>query len=273
MWLFYALIAALGYSGTILSIKHILRTYKDSWMLSFYFSLFGALFTFPFFLFELDFPTKEFWLLLIITKVLVVAYNYTQFKAYHFLSATSIAVLSKIRFVFLFIAGVVLNEILDIKSIFGIMLILGASLLAINYKKWQASKQGVTLVIIASFLFTAFALLTKPLAVNIKPFSFIFLGFIVACIINAIAMPNFKKRAQKKPNTKDLLVLGFFAAIANVALAKALTFDQNTIVFFIFEASLIPVIIGEYALLKDKEHILKKVIAIALVLIGIYLLS
>src|SRR5712675_568483 len=103
MWLFFALLSGVMFTGEQLMTRHVLRAGKDAWAFSFYFSLVGAIISFPFMLADPKIPhTLIPWLLGIVLALLLVGNNLLVFKSLGLLEASLSGAISKLKLVWLF---------------------------------------------------------------------------------------------------------------------------------------------------------------------------
>ena len=86
MWLLFALLAGGLYTAQGLIGRHVLRGKKDAWAFSFYFSLIGAIVSFPFMLSAPKVPvTWQPWALALVVGLLIVGQNLLMFKSSNFI--------------------------------------------------------------------------------------------------------------------------------------------------------------------------------------------
>jgi drug/metabolite transporter (DMT)-like permease len=104
MWLFYALLAGGLYTVVGLLTRHVLKGQKDAWAFSFYFSLIGAVVSFPFMLAAPVLPKSIGpWLLALLVGFLIVGYNLLNFKVSNYIEVSLSGAIMKIRLVWIFV--------------------------------------------------------------------------------------------------------------------------------------------------------------------------
>jgi drug/metabolite transporter (DMT)-like permease len=274
MWILYALIGSIASAISSLFAKRAVLDIKDSWMRSFYFSLFGTIIVLPFFIWEFSLPST--WseiILLILCGGVVVLANYTIFKAYNYLPASTISVIAKLKLVWIMIAGIIIfGQAFSAKNIIGLIIILSASILISEFKNWKMNRIGIIAVVIATLASTGYALLISNLTKTIEPFSLLFYVCAIPMILNAILIPKLvEKTKQTFKHTKFIILNGIFAMVLNMTYILALK-EEFARFFFLMEAGLILILFGEYFYLKDKSNLYMKTIAVLLAIAGAILL-
>ncbi|MGV8169100.1 MAG: EamA family transporter [Candidatus Nanoarchaeia archaeon] len=275
MWFIFALIAGIFFALNSLVVRLYVKKNKDSWAMSFFFSAMCAAILLPFFIYEFEFTnTWYFWGTLLILSVIIVIHNAMSFKASSLLGASTQNTLYKLRLLWLVIMGVIVfNEVLTLKTIAGMVLIVAAALMIIDYGKWKVSRKGIILVLLCTITGMLLAVLTKKIVGMSGVLTLTFLVFFIPAIFNAAAMPNFVKRAKKEfSNIKLMLIIGVLAVIANLALIKALSYDVLSGVYFVIDAGLIVILFGERLFLKEKERLPWKIAAVILAIAGAVLI-
>jgi len=276
MWFIYALIAGVFFAINSLMIRHYARKNEDMWILSFYFSFIGSIISLPLFLYEFRVSYDwTFWGGILLIGVILVINNILGFKAARLLGATTQNVFGKLKLIWLLIAGIVVfGEVITLQKGIGMILIMAASLLILDYNNWKASKQGIILIILATFTSAIYGVLLKRVLGMSGVLTMIFLVAIVPAILNAIVIPDFWNRAKKEfINIKSLIAICIIGIIANLSMIKALSYNVLSGVYFIMDASLIIIIFGEHFILKEKERVIWKIIAAAFAIAGAILLQ
>jgi drug/metabolite transporter (DMT)-like permease len=274
MWLLYALIGGIATAfGSLISKKSVAYV-KDPWMRSFYFSFFFLILIIPFFLFEFDIP-KDFStiIMLILASIAVVIGNYLIFKSYMYLNASSINVIQKLKLAWILIIGIVfLKQSLQLKDIIGMTIIFAASLIIIDYKNWKTNYHGVMSVIVSTLAFSAYAFAISLLSQKVKPFSLLFFLTIIPVIMYCFIIKDLKKRIiETYKKTRIMILAAAIGVVYNLCMVLGVK-EEPTKVFFVIEAGIILIVIGEYFWMKDKRNILLKILAVALAIAGAILL-
>jgi drug/metabolite transporter (DMT)-like permease len=276
MWFIYALITGIFFAINGLIIRYYAKKNKDSLITSFYFSFFSAVLLLPFFIYEFKVPLNlVFWGGILLIGVVLVVGNMFSFRAAQLLGASTQNTIGKIRLLFMVLAGVVLfNEVLTLKMVIGMILILAASILVIDYRNWHASKKGVLFIIIATMTSPIYAIVLKSIIGDSGVFTVTFLVCLFPAIINAAVIPNFIDRIKLKlSDFKVLILIAVVGVIANLSLIKALSYNSLAGIYFIIDASLVVILFGEHFVLKEKERLAWKTIAVVLAIAGAVLIQ
>jgi drug/metabolite transporter (DMT)-like permease len=275
MWFTFALIAGIFFGINSLMVRHYFRKHHDEWIFSFYFSFILTMIILPFFLYSHKIPnTIAFWGGILLVGIVIVIGNVMGFAASKMIGATTQSVVSKLRLLWIVIVGVVLfSEVLTTKKILGMILITTATLLVIDYKNWKVSKKGIILILLATITATIYAVLLKKLLPVSDTITILFFAGLIPAILNASIIPDFFNRAKKEfANIRWIISICFMAAVANLAMVQALSYDVLSGVYFVMDASLIIIIFGEHFMLKEKERLIWKAAALCLAIIGAILI-
>ncbi len=274
MWFIFALISGVFFAINSLMMRRYAKEHEDMWIFSFSFSLFCSIILLPFFIYEFKLTnTAVFWGGVVLIGTVVVINNLMGFTASKLLGPSTQNIIGKFKLIWLVITGLILfSEVLTLTKIIGIILIISASLLVIDYKSWKVSRKGIILVFVGTLTSTLYAIIIKKLIVLSGPLTLTFLVFFIPMLLNAIVIPNFIKRVKKEyskvSNIKALFFIGLAGSVANLALIKALSYSELSGVYLIMEASLIVIIFGEHFVLKEKERVLLKALAVCLAIVG-----
>jgi len=274
MWLWYGIIGGITAALGALYAKKAVSYIKDPWMRSFYFSAVVCILVFPFFLYEFSLPKNlmEVGLILLTSAALVIG-NYFSFKSYNYLNPSSINIIGKIRLIWVALVGILfLKQILLLKDVFGMILILIASIIIVDYKNLKINYQGLIAVIISTLPFAVFAYAISILSKDIAPFSVLFFISITPALMNWIVIRDWKNKFVKTYSKTKILIIGaIFSTIYNMCMVLGVR-EEPTKVFFILETGIIVIVIGEYFWMKDKKNLLIKILAVALAIAGAILL-
>lgn len=281
-WLFYAIATGLFYTGLHLLTRHVLKAGKDAWAFSFYFSFVGTVISFPFMLANPVFPSwqTQGWMygLTILTAFLIVGHNWLEFQARKLISASLSGTISKFRLVWVLLIGVLLlGESISAAKITGTVLtIISGWLLVIKFKKIE-SLRGFGMTFLATVIYGLLTLIVKTALASggyNAPTATFFLIFLGPTIVNFILMPQAveKIKALYKDSGKWVLAACSFGAFANLTLTQAFSLGEASRVVVLVEAFLITTLVGEHIWLKEKEHLFIKIVAVALAIIGAWLI-
>ncbi|HET9946604.1 MAG TPA: DMT family transporter [Patescibacteria group bacterium] len=277
LWLLFALIAGLFYTGQGLLTRHILRTNKDAWAFSFYFSLVGALVSLPFMISSPTIPhTWQPWALTGLVGLLIVGQNLLNFKSSNFIEASVSGAITKFRLVWVFILGIlILHEVFSFQKLLGTLLTIAAGLLIVHKFKRPKSFEGVSLAFFATILYAVVIILYKYLFSSFNSVSLtFFVTFLPAVVINFLIMPHAFSRIRSLFQTDGLFlsIACVLGAVANLALNAALSGGEASRVLVIIEAFLIFTLVGEHIFLKEKEQVWIKAGAVVFAVAGAILI-
>lgn len=276
MWFIFACISGLFYTANGLISRKILKGNKDAWAYSFYFSLIGALISLPFMISSFKVAHSfSLWLLLIMVGVLIVIQNWLIFKSTNFLEPSVQGIITKFRLVWVFIFGIIiLGENFSLLKLVGTFLTVISGWLLVKKFKKEQSMQGIVLAFVSTLFYAIVIVFYKFLFVEFDSSSLTFFIFLIPAIINLIIMPNSIKRvlAMIKESKSAVVAACSFGAFANLSMNYALTLGEASKVLVIIEAFLIVTLVGEHIILKEKEHLMTKIIAVIIVIIGAILI-
>lgn len=278
MWLLFAATAGIFYSAESLLGRFLLREQKDAWAFSFFYSVIGTIIALPFMLASPQLPTKILpWLLAVIIGLLIVAHNLLLFKSTNYLEASVVGSLSKIRFIWIFVMGIVfLNTSFSWPKLFGTIFTIAAGIVIIHKFKRPQSATGITLILSATIFNATIIILTKYLldSFNVVSLTF-FATFLPAALFNFVLMPHAFKRTKAlfKTDWRVICLACGLGAVANLGLNKALSLHEPNGVVIIGEVFLVLVLAGEHIILKEKEQLWVKLCSIALAIVGAILIQ
>lgn len=278
MWFAYAALAGALYTVEGLLQRFLLRSQKDAWAFSFFYSAVGAVITFPLMLSNPKIPSELGpWLLALLVGALIVCHNLLIFKATHFIEASLLGALGKLRLVWIFALGILfLGTAFSWSQLFGTILVMLAGLVIIHRFKKPKSMTGILLTLVATVFAAIIIILTKYLldSFNVVSLTF-FATFLPAAILNFVLMPRAGSRIKIlfKDDWRIVLLACSFGTFANLALNQALSLHDASSVVIISEVFLILVLVGEHTLLKEKEQLWVKLVSIVLAISGAILIQ
>lgn len=276
MWFVFACISGLFSAASGLISRRLLKGNKDSWAYSFYYSLIGAIISLPFMLSSFKVAhSYSLWIVLFVVGVLIVLQNFLIFKSTNFLEQSVQGIITKFRLVWVFIFGIfILAESFSIMKFTGTILTLIAGILLVHKFKKKQSIQGIVLAFSSTFFYAIVIILYKFLFKEFNSASLTFFIFIIPATINLVIIPNSIKRiiVMMKENTWPVIISCGLGAFTNLTMNYALTLGEASKVLVIIEAFLIFTLVGEHFILKEKDHLLTKIIAMIIVIIGAILI-
>ncbi len=257
--------------------RHVLRgNKKDAWAFSFYFSAVGALISLPFLLVNFKVAhTWPYWAVMVLVGLLIVLQNLLNFKSANYLPASVGGAMTKFRLVWVFILGVViLKEALTWQKTLGTALAVLAGIIILNKAKKIGSAEGLTLVFSSTIFYALVIILYKYLFQAFNSQSLTFFIFLFPMLLNLLIMPSAVKRiiTLAKTDGKYVLIACALGGFANLAMNSALSIGEASRVLVIIEAFLIVTLVGEHLVLKEKEHLGIKLVAVILAVLGAILI-
>lgn len=278
MWFAFAALAGVLYTVEGLLQRFLLRAQKDAWAFSFFYSFVGAVITFPLMLSNPQVPSEVGpWLLALLIGALIVCHNLLIFKATHFIEASLLGALGKLRLVWIFALGIVfLGAAFSWLQLLGTILVILAGLVIVHKFRRPKSMTGVVLVLASTIFAALIIILTKYLLDSFNTVSLTFFAtFLPAAILNFALMPRASSRIKTlfKDDWRIVLLTCSFGTLANLALNQALSLQDASSVVIISEVFLILVLVGEHILLKEKEQLWIKAVSVALAISGAILIQ
>lgn len=278
MWFLFAALAGALYTGEMLLQRFLLRSKKDAWAFSFFYSLVGTVIALPFMLASPTLPAQPGpWLLAIVIGALIVGHNLLLFKATNHLEASLVGALTKLRLAWIFVLGMlVLGVAFSWSQLLGTVLTMAAGVVIIHRFRRPNSLTGVALALSSTIFAALVIILTKYLlgSFNVASLTF-FATFLPAAILNFVLMPNAVTRIKTlfRDDWRIVLLACSLGALANLALNQALSLHDASSVMVISEVFLILVLVGEHVFLKEKEQVWVKVVSVLLAVSGAVLIQ
>lgn len=280
LWLFLTLISVLFVSiGNILQ-RVLMKGDKSnpySYAVIFHFLL--ALFNF---IFAIIFGVKLSLFsgnifFLVLASVLWGACMIFVFKAFQLLEASEVTILSSIRVIITIVASIILlHETFNGQKVVGTMLIFIATVLVTNLKKGFKMNKGIVYVLLMSLL-AGLAIVTDSF--NVKQYDVLFYNG-MQNFLSGIFILGLRPKALKQWEhfttlnfLKKMVPLIFFSGVQGIAYLSALqTKGVTAQVGTIREATVIVTVFLAVIFLRERNHLLRKIIAAILVTLGVILL-
>ncbi len=278
-WWFFALLAGSFYTGTGLVTRHILRGGQDAWAYSFYFSAVGALVSLPFFLWSWQTPSQALgWGLMLTIGCLVVIHNWLNFTSSKYIPASVNGVVLKFRLAsVLVLAAVFGQETLTGLKIAGVVCAIAAGWLLRQSFRGSQSLYGLGLAFVSTIVYGTVVTISKFLLTN-SFFSspaltfFIFFG---PMVINALIMPSARSRiiALWQVARWRVVLATTLGGLANLSINQAFLLGEASRVVIMVESFLVVTLVGEHFWLREREHLVAKVCAVFISLLGAWLIT
>lgn len=279
-WHFYALLSALIFAVQDLLMRVLAVKSDIPRAFSVVFNLWGAFFAILAFIIQggsfsqLSKLTPLNILFISSTIILYGLYERYQFSARKGINASSLSIIFRLSTVIAFIGSIVfLREVLTINKIIGATLIIGASGLLLYKNIHLTRNRSLGLAFLCSIFLGIAWILDKPASAHIQPALY---SFFVWCIpIFIIAFP----KIQLQQIRKEFYIGGWKVAFA--ALLNVVGFILNIQAFSLADASrVIPtvsingilIVLGGIIILREHDHIVRKILAASIAFVGVYLL-
>ena len=200
------------------------------------------------------------------------------FKAIQLIQPAEVTIISTFQVLVVILASVLfLGEVFDIYMIFGALIIILGSCIVLRFKDGFYLNRGVLYTLMLS-LFAGLAVVVD--SINVQHYNVILYGTIIN-FLSAFMLWGFYPRAMvewkkyiKIDYIQNLLAVVVFSMIQGVLFLKALSFGGVTgQIATIRQASIVLTVVLSVVFLKDREHLMQKSIAGALVTWGVMLLS
>ena len=272
MWLIWALISGLFYTGNSLITRYILKGSKDAWAFSFYFSFIGMLVSLPWIIAHFQgAKSLSMWGLILFAGLLVVGHNFLNFKSSNYLEASISGAVLKVR-----LAWVLIFSIIFFKEIFSLMKLVGtglailAGIIIIRGINRPKSLTGILLALSSTIVYATVIMLYKILFRDFNAVTLTFFIFLIPSIANLVIMPQAFARVKKlfKTDGKAVVLACILSGLANLAMNQGLSGAEATKVLVIIESFLVLALVGEHIFLKEKEYLGVKVAAVICATLG-----
>ncbi len=284
--LILALIAGALYTGSNLVARKVLKDGSDAWSYSFIFSSIGLIVTLPLLLVEYlaaAFNNTErlsesaghepslLILVVIAMGLIVVAHNAALFSANNYISPSVNGSIYKLRLIWLALIGTVFfQESLTDGLKLGTLLVVASGVILAGGMKGKKSLLGITLVAAASVFYAVGLSASKFLLTDLTSLQVTTLVFAVPAALN---LPIIYRRRERflalwQKHKKLVLMGGVLGAFANICVFAALATENISVVPLLIEAFLVVTFAGEIIILRERENLKLKLLAVALSILG-----
>jgi drug/metabolite transporter (DMT)-like permease len=201
-------------------------------------------------------------------------FYYTSFKGNSpslsiILSSISVIISTTLGFIFF-------NEPIFLQKIFGLVLILLALFIA-NYQQKERLSKNNLFALLGGICFGVAFTLDKSFVLKASPMIYVsILSFSIALVSLAVSAKHIIGEAKhfKLKNYLPMFLVSIFGTCFNFFMFMAYNQGgQVGIVDALEKSSVFMIIVIEVFLLKDRSHLLKKIIGSCIAIIGVYLLS
>jgi drug/metabolite transporter (DMT)-like permease len=229
--------------------------------------------------FDFYFPTDwRVWALLLSSNILYACQDVLKSKGFKYLDVSVVSIFSQSSKIFLILFGIIIfSERLTTLEIFGIACIMvGSALVVFKKNKFHINKY--IWFIIGSSLFFAMAMTIDVgvsgqfnlafylLAIYFLPALFIFIG-------GRRKMADIKKGFLRNQNSKMFTIIaGVASAVGMLFYLLALRQGQVSVVAPLSSITVLLNVLAGHIFLKERDDLIKRIIAAILVIIGVFLL-
>lgn len=272
MWLWLAILSGFIFTAVGLVTRHVLRQKKDAWAFSFYYSAIGALTALPFFILHPKVADDQGpWMIMLLVGLLIVVQNFLNFKSSNILSASIQGSIMKFRLIWVFLIGLLfLQESFTFLKLGGTLLTVLAGIVILAKFKKTDSMKGVGLAFSSTIAYAIVIGLYKLLFSSFNSQSLTFFIFLIPAVLNLIIMPDRFHRIIRiaKENGRGVLLACVLGGFGNLVMNTALSIGEASKVLVIIEAFLILTLVGEHIVLKERDHLPIKIIAVLMATVG-----
>ncbi|MEK7577279.1 MAG: DMT family transporter [Patescibacteria group bacterium] len=279
-WYFYALLSTLFFAAQDLLMRVLAIKSGVPRVFSVVFNLWGAFFAILAFViqggsfYDLKNLTPITIILIICAVILYGFYERTHFSARKGIDASSFAIIFRLTTVIAFVGSILfLHESITIHKFIGAFFIISASFFLIYKNIKLKISRSFWLAILSALLLGIVLVIDKPASAYMQPALY---SFIVWCFpVFIVAFPNVPLRQLKK----EFFIGGWkvaLTALLNVTgymlFIQALTMTDASRVVVVDALTGIFVVLGGIVILKEHDHIGRKIIAAIIAFVGVYLL-
>ncbi len=215
---------------------------------------------------------------LVLVSSLVFAVTALMFtRARKLIEASVISVFSRTNSFWALLLGVlVLGERVTIFKVLGIGLIVSGLLLVILKKRKFVLPKGAWLVLVANFIYTSGSILDKYMVNNLVPtVKYYFLVLFLSLGWMLLFIPNRLSRIKKEIKLQKwgLVVAGLLIGLYSFFSIQSLYWGEISKVASVRGLSVLLTVWAGVVFLKERDGLLKKMIAAVLCVVGVYFLS
>lgn len=259
--------------------KIVLNTSKASGTLTVLLQIIAglsALLLSPFFTFT--FPTNwKIYLLLGIACIFYALSDRINTTVRSGIEASTYSIIKQLSTVFMIMAGLLFfKEQFILKKFIGAILIIFSNILIFYKKGSQKLNKYVLLGILSNIIFSIALFLDVNISDNFNLAFYVALTLLLPALFISIAEKiSFSdiKQEFKKSNKKDIFITGFCWGTMIVVQLRAYQLGETTSVAPLSALTVIGNVIVGYLFLKERDNLLKKIIAALLIILSVFLIK
>lgn len=199
------------------------------------------------------------------------------FKALQLLESSEVTILTSVRALVTITASILfLHETFNWQKALGTLIILASVFFVTNLKRGMTFNKGVLYSMAMAFFYGLAVVVDVFNLKNYDPISYLAVAnFFIGTILLLFYPKIFRQwKGFVKPTfLKKMLPLGIFSSIQAIAYYYALTKGPSSQIAPINQAQVIVTVLLAAILLKERDHLFRKLIAAALVTVGVILLK
>lgn len=235
------------------------------------------IFLMPFF--GIKFVTSwHIWALLFLSTLFYAVHDVLKSVGFKKLDVSVVAVFSQLAKVFMIVLGVVIfREKLTQIELFGIILVvLGSALISFKKNKFKINKY-IWAIIVASLFFAFAMIIDVGISTQFNLAFYFFILYLIPSILISISMKikfiDLKKEFFRTKNTPNLFIFASLcSSIGMLLYLLSLRQGQVSIVAPLSSVTVLLNVLAGYIFLKERDDLVKRIIASILVIVGIFLL-
>lgn len=272
LWIIYAIISAIS-DGTRDFLNRVVMIKEDPYVYAFVENFLTALLFIPVFL-TAKAPTNNIsYLFILISSLIWTAIVIISNYSYKYTEVSLRAPISQVRVLFLLLMSILfLSEKLTISKGIGTLLIFsGMIILRFKKGKMDLKHKGIQLTILTAFLVALVAIFEKLALGNASPEFISFFVYLIPAFIFSLFMIKKKKEFKSiiKNQYKVVLLASLLGAVFYYLSLKAYALIDVSSAFPIIKTSAIVTVLLGIIVLKEKQNMLRKIIATLIILAGI----
>ena len=238
---------------------------------------FNALMAIPFLFYGFAMPTTlRTWIMIVISAVLYTLSYKFYFLTHKHADVSLGIVVRRLSIVFSALLGIVfLKEHIDLSGWFGLVLILLSGIIVTLDGVNIRLTAGVLFALVSAIFTAAAAIFDKQILADVSPFTYVFINPTLAALILVPRKGRIEEMRSLLKSHWKLIIAS--AVLADLGFALLMYVLQNTdvsrtIPIYKGLSLMITVVLGIF-LLKERRNVMQKLLAVAIGILGIYLLS
>ena len=280
-WLYLSIGSALSFASLTLLSRVVSVKSKNPRALSFIFNVTATVMAIIIFLVagghkKFSLPSGfEPWIYLSIAILFYGLYERLRFYVAQILEASLVSIINNVSLVVaFFVAAFIYSEIMTINKIGGFLLILTALFLVSVNKVSKINLRGILLAILANIFLGFGWALDKKGVIFFNPETYNVLAWFFPLFVLYFPYVKFSDiKKEIKISSWKIILLSFVNVVGYYINLKALSLADATRVIPIVQTSTLFTVIFGIILLKEKENLLRKILAGIIAVIGVYFLT